>query len=114
MGRSIRRRDPFRRRDAPTAYVQSLEIWFERATMEDMDNTLEIKFQGPARHRRLHVRGELDLVSSQDLMRALRRACEEGARSVMLDLHDVGHMDSSGIYALLSGRKICRRTAAAT
>ncbi len=79
--------------------------------MGDMDNTLEIDFEGPSRHRRLHVRGELDLVSSQELMQALRRACEEGARSVMLDLHEVGHMDSSGIYALLSGRKICEDNA---
>ena len=72
-----------------------------------MDNAVEIEFEGPARHRRLHVRGELDLLSSQDLIQALRQACDEGARSVMLDLHEVGHMDSSGIYALLSGRKIC-------
>ncbi len=75
-----------------------------------MDGTVEIQFQGPARHRRLNVRGELDLVSSQDLIQALRRACDEGARSVMLDLHEVGHMDSSGIYALLSGRKICQES----
>ena len=72
-----------------------------------VDNAVEIEFQGPTRHRQIHVRGELDLASSQDLIRALRQACEEGARSVMLDLHDVGHMDSSGIYALLSGRKLC-------
>jgi anti-sigma B factor antagonist len=75
-----------------------------------MENTVEIEFQGPARHRKLQVRGELDLASSQDLIQALRRACEEGARSVMLDLHEVGHMDSSGIYALLSGRKICEES----
>ena len=71
---------------------------------------VEIEFQGPTRHRRLHVRGELDLASSQDLIQALRQACEEGARSVMLDLREVGHMDSSGIYALLSGRKICEES----
>ena len=70
-------------------------------------NEFGIDFDGPSRHRRLHLRGELDLVSSQDLIRALRRACDEGARSVMLDLRDVGHVDSAGIYALLSGRKIC-------
>ncbi len=56
------------------------------------------------------MRGELDLLSSQDLIQALRRACAEGARSVILDLHEVGHMDSSGIYALLSGRKICEES----
>lgn len=72
-----------------------------------MKSTVEVEFHGPARHRTLRVRGELDLVSSQDLILALRQACEEGARSVMLNLHEVGHMDSSGIYALLSGRKIC-------
>ena len=72
-----------------------------------MDTTFEIELEGPARHRKLHVRGELDLVSSQELMHALRQACDEGARSVLLDLHEVGYMDSSGIYALLSGRKIC-------
>jgi anti-anti-sigma factor len=72
-----------------------------------VEGAIEIELQGPSRHRRLHVRGELDLVSSQDLIQALRQACEEGARSVMLDLRDVGHMDSSGIYALLSGRKLC-------
>ena len=72
-----------------------------------MGSEFGIDLEGPARHRRLHVRGELDLASSQDLMQALREACEEGARSVVLDLHDVGYMDSSGIYALLSGRTIC-------
>jgi anti-anti-sigma factor len=72
-----------------------------------MGTVFEVELQGPSRHRRLQVRGELDLASSQELMLALRKACEEGARSVMLDLHEVGHMDSSGIYALLSGRKLC-------
>jgi anti-anti-sigma factor len=75
-----------------------------------VQTAFEIEFQGPARHRKLHLRGELDLVSSQDLVQALRKACDEGARSVMLDLHDVGHMDSSGIYALLSGRKLCEES----
>ena len=75
-----------------------------------MAGAVEIDLQGPTRHRKLQVRGELDLVSSQDLIQALRKACQEGARSVMLDLHEVGHMDSSGIYALLSGRKICEES----
>ena len=75
-----------------------------------MQTTFQIDFDGPARHRKLHLRGELDLASSQDLIQALRKACEEGARSVMLDLHEVGHMDSSGIYALLSGRSICEES----
>ncbi|HUH81119.1 MAG TPA: STAS domain-containing protein [Solirubrobacteraceae bacterium] len=79
----------------------------EAGNNRHVEGVFEIDFDGPSRHRRLHVRGELDLASSQDLIRALRRACDEGARSVMLDLHELGHMDSAGIYALLSGRKIC-------
>jgi len=69
-----------------------------------------IELEGPPRHRKLHVLGELDLASSQELIQTLRQACEEGARSVILDLHEVGYMDSSGIYALLSGRKICEES----
>jgi anti-anti-sigma factor len=72
-----------------------------------VESTFEIELDGPPRHRKLSVRGELDLTSSQELIHTLQQACQEGARSVVLDLHEVGYMDSSGIYALLSGRKIC-------
>ena len=76
----------------------------------NVEGTFEIELEGQPRHRRLRVAGELDLAGAQDLIQALQRACEEGARSVILDLHEVGYMDSSGIYALLSGRKICEES----
>ena len=76
----------------------------------NVEGTFEIELEGQPRHRRLRIAGELDLAGAQDLIQALQRACEEGARSVILDLHEVGYMDSSGIYALLSGRKICEES----
>ncbi|MGH7635181.1 MAG: STAS domain-containing protein [Vicinamibacterales bacterium] len=46
------------------------------------------------------------LAAGQDdaaLRQAIRRAFEQGARTVMLNMHDVTGIDSSGVAALASG-----------
>jgi anti-anti-sigma factor len=51
------------------------------------------------------VTGELDLLAEDDVARALREAVgQAGATSVVLDLTEVGFIDSSGLRALLQGR----------
>lgn len=51
------------------------------------------------------ITGELDLASGQKLDAELRRALEEGASSLELDLSDCTFIDSAGIGVLLRWRE---------
>ncbi len=50
------------------------------------------------------ARGELDLVGAPRLLQALP---SEGTTPVVLDLREVGFMDSSGLRSLLEARQAC-------
>jgi anti-sigma B factor antagonist len=50
------------------------------------------------------ARGELDLVGAPRLLQALP---SEGSAPVVLDLREVGFMDSSGLRSLLEARQAC-------
>ena len=49
------------------------------------------------------VEGELDAASTPELSHPLSRAVAEGAR-VVLDLSDVGFVDSTGLHAIIDAR----------
>ncbi|WP_405427776.1 STAS domain-containing protein [Micromonospora sp. NBC_00617] len=49
----------------------------------------------------LKVRGELDMATSPQLREGLQRLVEAGERLVVVDLAEVGFMDSSGLGALV-------------
>ena len=54
------------------------------------------------------VRGEVDLYTSPTLRAAIERSLDRGARRVLVDLRDVGFMDSSGLGVLVGGLKKVR------
>ncbi|UUN27535.1 STAS domain-containing protein [Streptomyces sp. FIT100] len=56
----------------------------------------------------LHVRGELDLVSSPVVRRRIHDAVAMGRRDLVLDLSGVLFCDSSGVGVLISTRRLMR------
>ncbi|MER5771370.1 STAS domain-containing protein [Streptomyces sp. NPDC001985] len=54
----------------------------------------------------LHIRGELDLVSSPEVRRQVHAAVAEGHRDVVLDLSGVRFCDSSGVGVLIAARRL--------
>jgi anti-sigma B factor antagonist len=57
----------------------------------------------------VHVAGELDLASAQQLGQTLRET-QLHARMVILDLRELTSMDSSGVHAILDAADDARRT----
>jgi len=51
--------------------------------------------------------GELDVASAQMLEDTLAEACASGAREIVLDMAGIEFMDSTGLRAILQGRKLC-------
>ncbi|ANW18815.1 STAS domain-containing protein [Streptomyces clavuligerus] len=54
----------------------------------------------------LHIRGELDLLSSPEVRRQVHAAVAAGRRDVVLDLTDVVFCDSSGVGVLIAARRL--------
>jgi anti-sigma B factor antagonist len=52
------------------------------------------------------VEGELDLSSSAELRRRVEAALKEGRNSVVLDLTEVTHMDSTGLASLIAAHQL--------
>lgn len=51
------------------------------------------------------VAGEVDVYTAPDFKAAINEAISQGARSLVIDLQDVGYMDSSGFGTLLGATK---------
>jgi anti-anti-sigma factor len=61
---------------------------------------------------RLRVQGDLDLSTAQAVRNAVCEALDAGAREIVLDLGDVGFLDSTGLSVLLhAARDVDRRGA---
>jgi anti-sigma B factor antagonist len=58
----------------------------------------------------LSLVGELDVATAPELQATVDRLCEEGAREIVLDLHEVSFIDSSGLRAILASRQRCARS----
>jgi len=56
----------------------------------------------------LHMRGELDLVSSPVVRQSVHAAVAEGRHDVVLDLSEVEFCDSSGVGVLIAARRLMR------
>jgi anti-sigma B factor antagonist len=52
--------------------------------------------------------GELDMLAAPDLSEAIAQTCGDGASEIVVDLRRLTFMDSSGLHALLLGRRHCR------
>jgi anti-anti-sigma factor len=59
-----------------------------------------------ARHTVL-MRGELDLGTAADLEVAILSLCDGGATEIVLDLSELGFVDSAGLRAIVGARAIC-------
>jgi anti-anti-sigma factor len=70
-----------------------------------MDVEVDVRPDGAAVMRLI---GRLDLASAADVKQRLTRAIAEGHRLVVVDLHEVSFIDSSGLGALISGLKAAR------
>jgi anti-anti-sigma factor len=51
--------------------------------------------------------GELDLTTAGELEAAIGRLCSGGAREIVLDLHELSFVDSTGLRVILTGRQLC-------
>ena len=54
----------------------------------------------------ISVEGELDLSSSSELKRRVESALRDGRNSIVIDLSDVTHMDSTGLAALIAAHQL--------
>lgn len=52
------------------------------------------------------VRGEIDLYNAKKLSDALESAHQEGVKNIIIDVEKVSYIDSTGIGALIKGKKI--------
>lgn len=57
----------------------------------------------------LRLEGELDVASAPELQAVISRLCEQGAREIVLDLHELDFMDSSGLRVILTSTRHCER-----
>jgi anti-sigma B factor antagonist len=55
----------------------------------------------------LAMRGELDLAGAPSFEVAAERLCEMGARELLVDISEVGFIDSTGIRAILTVKAAC-------
>lgn len=63
---------------------------------------IEIETQFPSSNTAVvHVSGEIDMDSSDDLREVLREAAEENFTEVIVDMQEVEFIDSSGIATLV-------------
>ncbi|WP_326767075.1 STAS domain-containing protein [Streptomyces sp. NBC_01591] len=56
----------------------------------------------------LHMRGELDLVTSPSVRQSVHDAVADGRHDVVLDLSEVLFCDSSGVGVLIASRRLMR------
>lgn len=59
----------------------------------------------------LSLVGELDIATAPELEATIMRLCEEGASEIILDLHQLEFIDSSGLRVILSSSQRCARHA---
>jgi anti-sigma B factor antagonist len=57
----------------------------------------------------LKLVGELDVATAPELQATIDRLCGEGAREIVLDLHELSFIDSVGLQVILTGRLLCER-----
>lgn len=62
----------------------------------------------------LHMRGELDLVTSPLVRQSVHDAVAVGCHNVVLDLSEVFFCDSSGVGVLIASRRLMRSCGGST
>jgi anti-anti-sigma factor len=69
---------------------------------------LLIRRNREGKRQTLVLEGELDHVTAPDLEDTVAALCLEGARELVLDMHQVAFMDSSGLRTVLASIDMCR------
>jgi anti-sigma B factor antagonist len=64
------------------------------------------EYERDGRHT-LALVGELDLGTAGELEAVINRLCAYGAREIVLDLHELSFVDSTGLRVILTGRQVC-------
>jgi anti-anti-sigma factor len=72
----------------------------------------DLEMQRDERRHTIVLRGELDMASRGRLEAAIRQACDEGARELVLDMRELGFIDSTGLREVLLARQQCGRRGA--
>jgi anti-sigma B factor antagonist len=57
----------------------------------------------------LSLAGELDIATAPRLQATIDRLCEEGATEIVLDLHELSFIDSSGLRLIFTSEQLCDR-----
>jgi anti-sigma B factor antagonist len=57
----------------------------------------------------LSLAGELDVATAPALQEKIDRLCEDGAREIVLDLHELSFIDSSGLRLIFTSEELCDR-----
>jgi anti-sigma B factor antagonist len=72
-----------------------------------MMGSLRIRTKVEGERHTVSISGELDVGSAQVLEETLAEACASGAKELVLDLGRVEFMDSTGLSAILQGKRLC-------
>ena len=54
----------------------------------------------------LSLVGELDASTAPELEAAIERLCEDGASEIVLDMHELSFIDSSGLRLILGAKQL--------
>lgn len=79
-----------------------------RVSHAEVHPCLEIDVRGEASRHRVHMSGDLDAATAPRLEQVVERRVA-AASEIVLDLHDVSFMDSTGLRAILTCKELCRR-----
>jgi anti-anti-sigma factor len=74
----------------------------------DENAALEVEVTDDDAQRRVRLRGELDVDTADNVVAALRDAERGGAAWIVVDMTDLGFIDSTGIQALLTAERSAR------
>ena len=71
---------------------------------------LEVKDDRQGDFHTLSLVGDLDVASAPGLQGAVERLCEGGATEIVLDLHELSFIDSTGLRVILICERTCQRS----
>lgn len=80
--------------EGPAGRVRLTAVSSEPLNLEVVDRSPD--------HATARLWGDLDIVTSEDVKRELAQLLDDGARTLALDLADVGFVDSSGLGVLVA------------